>query len=234
MRSQIPTGSKQLPTVAGTKCVAQEHLTLTLGVPASTPCREPSIADSPRFLKIKTHTPKRKLEQGVRCAEPPWQSNNAYRSSARRKMKQTKPTFIPETTYRYRPPNTMENQDRDTQHGAKKTANNAFKTGASAWEHNNGTHTPSRIVRRRHERGRACMPRINTLLESMAHTHSRTAKTAALALSVSKIVSTIIMSDPPSTKPLVWSLYATTSSSKVTFRKDGSSTSCGITPQERR
>lgn len=55
-------------------------------------------------------------------------------------------------------------------------------------------------------------------------THSRTANTAALAFNVSKIVSTIMMSAPPSTSPLVWSLYATTSSSNVTFRKEGSST----------
>lgn len=56
-------------------------------------------------------------------------------------------------------------------------------------------------------------------------THSRTANTAALALSVSKMVSTMMMSDPPSTKPFVCSLYATTSSSNVTLRNDGSSTS---------
>ena len=52
-----------------------------------------------------------------------------------------------------------------------------------------------------------------------------TAKIAALALRVSKIVSMISRSAPPSTRPLAASRYAATSSSYVTLRAPGSFTS---------
>ena len=52
-----------------------------------------------------------------------------------------------------------------------------------------------------------------------------TAKIAALALRVSKIVSMSSRSTPPSTRPLVASAYAATSWSKVTLRAPGSLTS---------
>ena len=51
------------------------------------------------------------------------------------------------------------------------------------------------------------------------------AKIAALALSVSKIVSTSSRSAPPSTRPAACSTYAATSSSKLMLRKPGSLTS---------
>ena len=51
------------------------------------------------------------------------------------------------------------------------------------------------------------------------------AKIAALALSVSKIVSTSSRSAPPSTRPAACSAYAATSSSKLVLRKPGSLTS---------
>ena len=51
------------------------------------------------------------------------------------------------------------------------------------------------------------------------------AKIAALALRVSKIVSTSSRSTPPSTRPWASSRYAATSSSKVTLRAPGSLTS---------
>ena len=51
------------------------------------------------------------------------------------------------------------------------------------------------------------------------------AKTAALALRVSKTVSTISRSAPPSTSASACSLYATRSSSKETLRAPGSFTS---------
>ena len=50
------------------------------------------------------------------------------------------------------------------------------------------------------------------------------AKSAALALSVSKIVSTMMTSMPPASRPCSCSVYAATSSINVTLRKDGSST----------
>ena len=52
-----------------------------------------------------------------------------------------------------------------------------------------------------------------------------TAKIAALALRVSKIVSISSRSAPPSTSPRASSRYAATSSSKVTLRAPGSLTS---------
>ena len=51
------------------------------------------------------------------------------------------------------------------------------------------------------------------------------AKSAALAFSVSKIVSTRIRSTPPSTSAFVATLYASFTWSKVTARKPGSFTS---------
>ncbi len=54
---------------------------------------------------------------------------------------------------------------------------------------------------------------------------SSIAKIAALALSVSKIVSTRRRSAPPATWPSAASRYATTSSAKVTLRAAGSLTS---------
>ena len=51
------------------------------------------------------------------------------------------------------------------------------------------------------------------------------AKIAALALSVSKIVSTRSRSAPPSTSPAACSAYASTSCSKLVLRKPGSLTS---------
>ena len=51
------------------------------------------------------------------------------------------------------------------------------------------------------------------------------AKIAALALSVSKIVSTSSRSAPPSTRPAACSAYASTRSSKLVLRKPGSLTS---------
>ena len=51
------------------------------------------------------------------------------------------------------------------------------------------------------------------------------AKIAALALSVSKIVSTSSRSAPPSTRPDACSVYASTSPSKVMLRNPGSLTS---------
>ncbi len=51
------------------------------------------------------------------------------------------------------------------------------------------------------------------------------ANSAALALSVSKTVSTSKRSTPPSTRPSIASPYAATSSSKLTLRKPGSLTS---------
>jgi hypothetical protein len=51
------------------------------------------------------------------------------------------------------------------------------------------------------------------------------AKIAALALSVSKMVSISSTSEPPSTSPLAWVRYASTSSSNVTLRAPGSLTS---------
>ena len=51
------------------------------------------------------------------------------------------------------------------------------------------------------------------------------ANSAALALSVSKIVSTSRRSAPPSAKPRIASEYASTNWSKLTLRKPGSFTS---------
>jgi hypothetical protein len=53
---------------------------------------------------------------------------------------------------------------------------------------------------------------------------SRAAAIAAFALSVSKIVSIRRRSTPPSRRAAICSAYAATTSSKVTARKDGSST----------
>ncbi len=59
----------------------------------------------------------------------------------------------------------------------------------------------------------------------MRSKYASIANSAALALSVSKTVSTSSRSTPPSTRPSIASVYAATSSSKLTLRNPGSLTS---------